>query len=45
MIGDRNLMSHTFDFAKIEAVLQTVQSTYLLEPTDRVGQVLYERDA
>lgn len=29
MIGDRNLMSHTYDFAKFEAVIQSIQSDYL----------------
>lgn len=29
MIGDRNLMSHTYDSAKFEAVLQTIASEYL----------------
>ena len=29
MIGDRNLMSHTYDFAKFEAILRTVQTDYL----------------
>jgi nucleotidyltransferase substrate binding protein (TIGR01987 family) len=29
MIGDRNLMSHTYDFMKFEAVIQTIASQYL----------------
>ena len=29
MIGDRNLMSHTYDFAKFEAVLKTAKAEYL----------------
>lgn len=29
MIGDRNLMSHTYDFAKFEAVIRTIQAEYL----------------
>lgn len=29
MTGDRNLMSHTYDFAKFEAVIQTLQKEYL----------------
>ena len=29
MIGDRNLMSHTYDFSKFEAILRTVQTDYL----------------
>ena len=29
MIGDRNLMSHTYDFSKFEAILSTVQTEYL----------------
>jgi nucleotidyltransferase substrate binding protein (TIGR01987 family) len=29
MIGDRNLMSHTYDFLKFEAVIKTIASDYL----------------
>ena len=29
MIGDRNLMSHTYDFKKFEAVIQTIREAYL----------------
>ncbi|MET4000751.1 hypothetical protein ABIE60_002772 [Marinobacterium sp. MBR-109] len=29
MIGDRNLMSHTYDFAKFEAVIDTIRTRYL----------------
>lgn len=29
MIGDRNLMSHTYDFAKFEAIIQTIRESYL----------------
>lgn len=29
MIGDRNLMSHTYDFSKFESVILTIQSRYL----------------
>lgn len=29
MIGDRNLMSHTYDFAKFEAVISTIKVRYL----------------
>ncbi|MBP0048542.1 nucleotidyltransferase substrate binding protein [Marinobacterium sp. AK62] len=29
MIGDRNLMSHTYDFAKFEAVIDTIRNRYL----------------
>ncbi|SFX25253.1 nucleotidyltransferase substrate binding protein [Marinospirillum alkaliphilum] len=29
MIGDRNLMSHTYDFTKFEAVIQTLRQDYL----------------
>lgn len=29
MIGDRNLMSHTYDFVKFEAVIQSIASEYL----------------
>jgi len=29
MVGDRNLMSHTYDFAKFEAVINTIREQYL----------------
>lgn len=29
MIGDRNLMSHTYDFAKFEAIIQAIRERYL----------------
>lgn len=29
MIGDRNLMSHTYDFAKFEAIIQSIRQYYL----------------
>ena len=29
MIGDRNLMSHTYDFVKFEAVIQAIADYYL----------------
>ncbi len=29
MIGDRNLMSHTYDFKKFEEVIQTIRQSYL----------------
>ncbi len=29
MIGDRNLMSHTYDFVKFEMVIQSIASDYL----------------
>ena len=29
MIGDRNLVSHTYDFSKFEVVIQTISSDYL----------------
>ena len=29
MMGDRNLMSHTYDFVKFEAVIQTIADDYL----------------
>ena len=29
MIGDRNLMSHTYDFVKFEAVIQSIADDYL----------------
>lgn len=34
MIGDRNLMSHTYDSAKFEMVLQAIASDYLPMLTD-----------
>lgn len=29
MIGDRNLMSHTYDFSKFEAVIKSIEALYL----------------
>jgi len=29
MIGDRNLMSHTYDFSKFEQVIQSIKTHYL----------------
>lgn len=29
MIGDRNLMNHTYDFLKFEAVIKTITAEYL----------------
>ncbi len=29
MIGDRNLMSHTYDFAKFELIIQSIRDSYL----------------
>ena len=29
MIGDRNLMSHTYDFRKFEAVIESIANSYL----------------
>ena len=29
MVGDRNLMSHTYDIKKFEAVIRTIESDYL----------------
>lgn len=29
MIGDRNLMSHTYDFSRFEAIIQSIRSHYL----------------
>lgn len=29
MIGDRNLMSHTYDFSKFEAIIETIRKEYL----------------
>ena len=29
MIGDRNLMSHTYDFVKFEALIQSIADSYL----------------
>lgn len=31
MIGDRNLMSHTYDFTKFEAMINTLRESYLPE--------------
>ena len=28
MVGDRNLMSHTYDFSKFEAVIETIKESY-----------------
>jgi len=29
MISDRNLMSHTYDFAKFEVIIQSIRDSYL----------------
>lgn len=34
MIGDRNLMSHTYDFSKFEAVINTLRELYMPELED-----------
>ena len=38
MLTDRNLMSHTYDFAKFEAVIRKIQRQYLV-----ILAELYER--
>lgn len=42
MIGDRNLMSHTYDFVKFEAVIQSIASDYLPMLEDWYFQLLTE---
>ena len=46
MIGDRNLMSHTYDFSKFEAILQAIRQEYvpLLDTfyTDLLAEVVAE---
>lgn len=42
MIGDRNLMSHTYDFVKFEAVIQSIANDYLPMLDDWYIQLLIE---
>lgn len=42
MIGDRNLMSHTYDFVKFEAVIQSIADDYLPMLQDWYLQLLIE---
>lgn len=42
MIGDRNLMSHTYDFVKFEAVIQSIADDYLPMLQDWYLQLLAE---
>jgi nucleotidyltransferase substrate binding protein (TIGR01987 family) len=42
MIGDRNLMSHTYDFVKFEAVIKSIASDYLPMLEDWYFELLVE---
>ena len=42
MIGDRNLMSHTYDFAKFEIVIDNIAADYLVILDDWYMQLLEE---
>ncbi|MCF6211957.1 MAG: nucleotidyltransferase substrate binding protein [Gammaproteobacteria bacterium] len=42
MIGDRNLMSHTYDFSKFEAVIKSIEAWYLPMLNDWYMQLLAE---
>ena len=42
MIGDRNLMSHTYDFAKFEAVIERIDDLYLPILNELYMQLLSE---
>jgi nucleotidyltransferase substrate binding protein (TIGR01987 family) len=42
MIGDRNLISHTYDFVKFEAVIQSIADEYLPMLDDWYMQLLME---
>lgn len=42
MIGDRNLMSHTYDFSKFEAVIDAIRKHYLPMLDDWYLQLLEE---
>lgn len=47
MLIDRNLMSHTYDFARFEAVIQNIRSRYLSVLDDlylRVGAEVMDAD-
>jgi len=45
MIGDRNLMSHTYDFSKFEAVIHTIREAYLPLLNDFYIKCLEEANA
>jgi len=42
MIGDRNLMSHTYDFSKFEVILISIQNDYLVVLDNLYSQLLEE---
>jgi nucleotidyltransferase substrate binding protein (TIGR01987 family) len=42
MIGDRNLMSHTYDFSKFEEIILTIKNQYLLLLNDFYSELLTE---
>jgi nucleotidyltransferase substrate binding protein (TIGR01987 family) len=42
MMGDRNLISHTYDFVKFEAVIQSIADEYLPMLDDWYMQLLME---
>lgn len=42
MIGDRNLMSHTYDFAKFEAIITSIRQHYLPMLDDWYLELLQE---
>ncbi|MGL1890640.1 MAG: nucleotidyltransferase substrate binding protein [Spirochaetaceae bacterium] len=42
MIGDRNLMSHTYDFSKFEVILISIQNDYLVVLENLYSQLLEE---
>ena len=44
MIGDRNLMSHTCDIAKFEAVIASIDDSYLPLLEEWYGELLTEID-
>jgi len=45
MINDRNLMSHTYDFSKFEAVIATIDKSYLPMLNDWYLELLAEVNA
>ena len=42
MTGDRNLMSHTYEIAKFEAVIESIQKAYLPMLSDWHDQLMVE---
>ena len=44
MIGDRNLMSHTYDFSKFEEIILTIKNQYLLLLNELYSEFLKEID-